>query len=114
MSDLIDKLIRIARGILMQQQNIIAQQVLARMEEEIISILQSYIRDVVGGVWEGKGADAFVDAINTEALPMAGQVVGHVTQFDTSLTQSVEIMDEADARTRSMVSNLEDTFTSIY
>lgn len=114
MSDLIDRLIRIARGILREQQQKISQMVIARVEDEIIRVMQGYVRQVVGGVWIGKGADAFVEAIENEAMNMAGEVVGQVTDLNTSLTRAEQIMDEADARVRSMMNNLADTFSNIY
>ncbi len=114
MSDWVDRLIRIARGILHQQQQIIQTQVIGAVEEEVISMMQQHIQTVVGGVWIGKGADAFVDAISSEAIPMGDQVVGEVTDLNTNLTRAEQMMDEADDRVYNLMNNLADTFDSIY
>jgi hypothetical protein len=114
MSDWVDRLMRIARGVLREQQQKISQMVIARVEDEIIGMMRSYVNEVVGGVWIGRGADAFVAAIENEAMPMASEVVGHCTDLNTNLARSEQIMDEADARVRGMMNNLADTFNNVY
>ncbi len=114
MSDWVDRLISIARGVLHQQQQVIANQVIGAVEEEVISAMQQHVQTVVGGVWVGRGADAFVDAISSEAMPMADQVVGEVSDLNNNLTRAEQIMDEADDRVYNLMNNLADTFDSIY
>lgn len=114
MPNIIARLIRIARAVLHQQQNIIATQVIQAVEDQIMKRFEAHIREVVGGVWVGKGADAFVNVIRSDGMTMTNQIIDDVSTMGNNLQRANDIMDEADNTARGLVNNLEDTFSSIY
>lgn len=105
-------LIRIARAVVQQVISMIRQQ-LDIVDNEVKTRLNSYIEEVVGGAWKGKGADAFVASIREEALPMLTDMVDTTNELSRGILRGVEIMDEADAQVRGLVSGLEDQFNAI-
>ena len=56
---------------ILQQQNVV--------NEQVKSVINNHVQQVMNGVWIGKGADAFVNSIQQEALPVVEQVleIGH-------------------------------------
>lgn len=105
-------LMRIARAILQSVIGQITQQ-LNVVENQVQARLKSYVQEVLGGVWTGQGADRFVEATNNEALNMLNGIVEQVTGTRNSITQALDIMDQADQQVRSLVENLIDVFQSI-
>jgi hypothetical protein len=109
---LFQKLLKIARAVVEQVKNSVTQQ-LNVVEEQVQRQLEAYIREVVGGVWTGNGADRFVATITEEALPALSQLTAAVTQTQRNIQTAVQILDEADMNVRSAVENLASKFESI-
>lgn len=105
-------LIRIAKAVLEQVISQITQQ-LNIVQDQVQARLQSYVQQVLGGVWTGKGADAFVGTISDEAMPRISNVLEAVTGMNTGIVNARQVMEEADSRVRSMVDSLRDVFSSI-
>lgn len=106
-------LIRMARAILqrvlqglMQQFNVV--------EEMAMNPMRQMIEAVVGGVWVGKGADAFVEEVSSLMIPGVTQVQEHIDYCHTNLNRAQEIMDQADAQVRTRAGALGDMFAGIY
>lgn len=105
-------LLKIARAILMQVISDIAKQIMD-VEDNVRNPLDRFVQEVINGAWKGDGADRFVEEIQSEALPLVTQLVESVTQINTNLRTGLEIMDNADTRTRQIVENLTSQFEGI-
>lgn len=91
---------------LMQQFNVIEQQ--AR------NPMQAMIQQVVGGVWIGEGANAFVEEVSSLMLPGVGRVGETITTMHRNLNHAIDVMDQADQQVNSLVGGLIDIFGGIY
>jgi hypothetical protein len=91
---------------LTQQQNIV--------ENMAVKPMQMMIQQVVGGVWIGKGADAFVQDVSTIFIPKSNQIIQNINKFTLDIKGSVEIIDQADKQVNTLVNGLSDVFGSVY
>lgn len=105
-------LLRIARAVLQSVIGQITQQ-LNVVENQVQARLKSYVQEVLGGVWTGQGADRFVETVNSDVMNMLNGITEQVTNTRNSITQALDIMDQADQQVRSLVENLIDVFQSI-
>ncbi len=106
-------LIRLARQVvqgvlsqLMQQLNIVREAALAPM--------RMIVQQVVGGVWKGDGANAFVEEVSSLMIPGVGQVADHITIMHRNLQRAVDVIDRADQQVNTKVNSLADVFGAIY
>lgn len=105
-------LLRIARAVVEQVINQVTQQINI-VDQQVKSVLQNYVQQVIGGVWIGKGADEFVNEISGKAVPQITQLIGSITMINTNVRTAVQIMDDADNRARAKIDQLRNTFESI-
>lgn len=110
---MIGALLRFARQVvanvlsqLTQQLNIVQQQAMAPMRQ--------MIQQVVGGVWVGDGADAFVQEVSSLMIPGVGKVGENITTLQSNINRAIEVMDRADQQVNNMVRGLADVFAGIY
>lgn len=110
---MIGALLRFARQVvanvlsqLTQQFNIVQQQAMAPMRQ--------MIQQVVGGVWVGDGADAFVQEVSSLMVPGVGKVGENITTLQSNINRAIEVMDRADQQVNNMVRGLADVFAAIY
>ena len=106
-------LIRFARKVvegimsqLMQQFNIV--------QEQALSPMRLMVQQVMGGIWVGDGADAFVDEVSSLMIPGVGQVADHITIMHKNLQHACDVIDQADATVQGKVNGLADVFDGIY
>lgn len=106
-------LLRLARQVvqgvlsqLMQQLNIVRESALAPM--------RAIVQQVVGGVWKGDGANAFVEEVSSLMIPGVGQVADHITIMHQNLQRAVDVIDRADQQVHSKANSLGDIFGAIY
>jgi hypothetical protein len=106
-------LLRLARQVvagvmsqLMQQMNIVQQQAYRPME--------MMVQQVVGGVWVGKGADAFVQEVQSLMMPNTDQIIQHITRTHRDIQRAVDIIDRADRQVQQRVNALGDVFNAIF
>ncbi|MBI1294616.1 hypothetical protein GC175_06620 [bacterium] len=106
-------LLRLARqvvagvmGQLMQQMNIVQQQAYRPM--------QMMVQQVVGGVWVGKGADAFVQEVQSLMMPNTDQIIQQITRTHRDIQRAVDIIDRADRQVQQRVNALGDVFNAIF
>lgn len=106
-------LIRMARAVLegvlqglIQQFNVV--------EEQAMNPMRQMIQAVTGGIWVGKGADAFVEEVSSLMIPGVTQVNDQITYVHTNLGRARDILDAADAQVRTKAAGLGDIFKSIY
>jgi len=88
---------------LTQQFNVVQQQALAPM--------RAMIQAVTGGIWIGRGADAFVEEVSRLMIPGVGKVGDNITKLRKDLTNARDVMDKADSEVKNLVtSRLTDAF----
>jgi len=105
-------LLQIARAVVAQVQSQLTQQ-LNIVQNQVEAQFKNYIQTVMGGVWTGRGADAFVESVNKEGMQIVENILTGVTGMNGNITRAVEIMDQADRTCRSAVENLTSTFDAI-
>lgn len=66
------------------------------------------------GAWIGEDADAFVEEVQTRLIPEIMDLIAAIGGMPGGLNQAMDIMDAADKRGRGLVSQLGDTFGSIF
>lgn len=106
-------LLRFARSVV---QNVISQvtQQLNVVSEQAYNQIQNQVRQVVGQVWRGQGADAFAAEINSEVLPNIQRIMESITTINSNINFATDTIDRADEQVRSTVDSLADTFGSVY
>jgi hypothetical protein len=106
-------LLRFARSVV---QNVISQvtQQLNVVNEQAYNQIQSQVREVVGNVWRGQGADAFAAEINGEVLPNIQRIMESITTVNSNITFATDTIDRADELVRNTVDSLADVFGSVY
>ena len=105
-------LIRLARAIL---NSVITQlnQQFDVVEDQALAPLRSMVQSVVGGMWKGAGANAFVDEVSSLMIPGIGVVGQNITTVNKNIQRAIDVIDQADAQVTAQVKNLEDVFGRI-
>lgn len=90
-----EALIRVARQVLDSVLSQLNQQLNVVMEQAM-QPMQGMLEQVNnGGVWKGKGADAFATVVSS-VLPNVGQVAGHISTTSSNIQFARDIIDQAD------------------
>ena len=76
--------------------------------------MRMMVQQVMGGIWIGEGANAFVDEVSSLMIPGVGQVMDQINTTTRNINRAVEVIDEADKKVQSMVGSLNDVFGRIY
>lgn len=76
---------------------------LGMIEQGAMSPLQAIIQQVLGGVWKGKGADAFVEEVSNISIPGVGQVGQHLKTLTEKVRFAEETIDRADEQAGRLV-----------
>jgi hypothetical protein len=100
-------LMRLARAILDQVLQGLSQQ-FNIVQEAAMAPIKAIIGQVTGGLWVGKGADAFVNELSSIAVPGVTRIGDAITAKITKLGKSRDIVDQADATCRGIVNGLRD------
>lgn len=106
-------LIRFARKVV---ENVLSQlnQLLQQVENEARRPMQMMVQQVVGGVWTGRGADAFVEEVSSLMIPGVGQVMDMMGTYSGNIRHAIDVIDRADEQVNSAVNGLADQFANIY
>ena len=75
--------------------------------------MQMMVQQVVGGVWVGKGADAFVQEISSIMMPNTNTIAQTISQTAKNVQRAIDIMDNCDRQVRSKINALGDIFGGI-
>ncbi len=110
---IISALLRFARKVVESVAGQLMQQI-NTLEEQVRSPIQAMVQEVTGGVWIGRGANAFVEEVSSMIVPGVGQIGEGMTQFHRNIQHAVDVIDQADEQVSSMVNGLADTFGSIF
>jgi uncharacterized protein YukE len=90
-----DVLLRLARQVLESVLSQLMQQ-LNVVEEEALSPMRRMIETVTGGMWIGKGADAFVEEVSTMMIPGVGRVSQTISTLNKNIQHARDVVERAD------------------
>ena len=93
--------------------NVLARQQNA-LEQQVQRTIQAIIAQVVGGVWVGAGADAFVNELRTEFLPLSASLNSGIGGMIQSVRSAQEIVEEADNQASQVVDAWADLVDAIF
>lgn len=91
---------------LMKQLNVV--------EEQAHAPIQAMVQQVVGGVWKGEGANAFVEEVSGLVIPGVKQTSDHILRTHRNIDYAVDVIDRADEEVSRMAQALGDVFGGIY
>jgi len=106
-------LMRLARKVLQGVLSQLAQQ-LNIVQDQALSPMRQMAQAVVGGIWIGEGANAFVEEVSNIMIPGVGQVMDNITFMSTGIQFAMDTMDQADEAVNAKVNSLADVFDTIY
>lgn len=106
-------LIRLARKVVQGVMSQLTQQ-LNIVQDQALAPMRKIVQSVVGGVWVGDGANAFVEEVSNLAIPGVGQVGEHISFVHKGLQHAIDTIDQADATVNGKVNGLADIFGGIY
>lgn len=89
-------------------------QQLNTVEDQALNPMRSMVQEVVGGVWVGQGADAFVEEVSSLMIPGVGRVGGQISGMFANIQRATQIIEQADQTASSMVQSVLDVFGNIY
>jgi uncharacterized protein YukE len=103
-------LLRFARKIVEGVLSQLTQQ-LNIVQELAMAPMRLMVQQVVGGVWRGNGANAFVQEVSSLMIPGVGKVAQTITGLSTNLKHAQDVIDRADEDVTKIVkSKITDTF----
>jgi uncharacterized protein YukE len=88
-------LMRLARKVL---DNVLQQlmQQFNTVQELALAPMRMMIQQVTGGIWRGRGADAFVEEVSSLMIPGVGRVAEQIQTYSGNLQFARDVMDRAD------------------
>ena len=106
-------LLRFARKVV---QNVLGQltQQMNVVQEQAFSPMQKMVEQVVGGVWVGRGADAFVEEVQSLMMPRTTRISNMINQYSRNLQNAVDVLDRADNQAHQLINGLADVFGGIF
>ena len=84
--------------------------VITKVMEEVEKPVKDMLTQVTNGIWKGKGADAFVNEINSKFLQATGQLTGQGNSFSKMINDAINVVKNADSNGSQTAGGLEDTF----
>ncbi len=110
---IMSSLLRFARSVVQGVLNQINQQTHV-IQESAMNPINQMVQQVTGGVWRGKGADAFVQEMQSEVLPAFANLLTGVGNTGRHINRAMEILHTADVNGASKINSLVDVFRSIF
>lgn len=106
-------LIRIARSVV---QNVLSQltKQLNVVQEQAYSPMQQMVQQVTGGIWVGKGADAFVEEVSSLMMPGVGRIGDGIGSYSKNIQNALDVMDRADEQVSGVARGIADIFGAIF
>jgi hypothetical protein len=81
------------------------------VETIVMAGIKQMVQQVLGGIWKGQGADAFVAEMDgPNVMGELNQVTGHVSSISTRITKAIGIVERADQTVRGIVGQVADIF----
>lgn len=106
-------LIRMARQVVRNVTSQLTQQ-LNIVQNQAMQPMRAMVQQVMGGIWIGEGANAFVQEVSSLMIPGVGQVMEQISITTRNIDRAVDVIDEADKQVQGMVNSLNDVFSRIY
>lgn len=106
-------LIRFARRVVQSVMSQLTQQ-LNIVEDQALNPLRAIVQQVVGGVWIGEGANAFVEELSSLMIPGVGRVMEDISTMNRNIQHACDVIDQADQQVTTMANGLGDIFSAIY
>ena len=111
--DSINPLVKIAKKVVNGvQQSLMGQ--INMLETAVKAPIQAMVKEVVGGVWVGEGADAFVEQCTRMFIPQTDHITSCARSMHAGIGKALDIMDTADKKSMSFVNDLDGIFSGIY
>ncbi len=111
--DAINPLVKIAKKVVGGIRQSLMGQV-SLLETAVQAPIQAMVKEVVGGVWVGEGADAFVEQCTRLFIPQTKGITANVRSVHAGIGKALDIMEAADKKSLSFVSNLDGIFRGIF
>jgi WXG100 family type VII secretion target len=111
--DIMEGILEVVREIVEAVQNQV-NQLIQRIANEALAPVRGMVNQVLSGIWKGRGADAFVDMMNSQLIPQMQSLSGSVTNIGGQIGQALNIMDQADRAAQAVANELGDLFGSIF
>ena len=80
------------------------------ISNEIEQPIKGMVQQVLGGIWKGKGADAFVDMINNQVMGGVSKAQTHVNTYHSHVSGGLDMINAGDMKGAQATSPLEDSF----
>lgn len=90
---------------IMQQVNIV--------DTAVKAPVNAMIGQVVGGMWKGEGADAFVDVCKKLVLPEAESIMSTGRAMNTGIGAALDIMERADKQATGFLTDLSGSYFKV-
>lgn len=87
---------------------------ISQLDDFVRAPMQAIIDEIVGGVWVGDGADAFVNELSSIFIPGTDGLKTSVSSIGAGINKAIDIMDQADNKAQSVVDDLVGVFDSIF
>jgi uncharacterized protein YukE len=97
-------LIRLARAVVQSVLSQMMQQINI-LEEQAMNPLRAMIEAVVGGMWRGEGANAFVEELSSIMIPGVGRISDSVQLTSSNISNAVNVIDRADEQVNGIINS---------
>jgi len=84
------------------------------IQEQAMAPMRQMIQAVMGGIWVGDGANAFVDEVSSLMIPGVGRVADNITMIHKNVQHAADVIQQADQQVNSKINGLADVFGSIF
>ncbi|MCB9005801.1 MAG: hypothetical protein H6656_00180 [Ardenticatenaceae bacterium] len=111
--DSINPLVKIAKQVV----NGVRQSLMGQvnlLDTAVKAPIQMMVKEVVGGVWVGEGADAFVEQCTRMFIPQTDFITNGARAMHAGIGKALDIMEAADKKSTGFVNNVGGLFSNIY
>ena len=111
--DSINPLVKIAKKVV----NGVRQSLMGQinlLDTAVKAPIQMMVKEVVGGVWVGDGADAFVEQCTRMFIPQTDFITNGARSMHSCIGKALDIMEDEKKKSMSFVNNLSGIFGGIY
>ena len=87
---------------------------MTNIEDNIIAPICEIVNDIKGGMWVGKGADAFVKEMGSVVLPMIANLIACLAGFNDGIGKASSIIDQLEDAVSGLFGGLGDMLGGIF
>lgn len=88
----------------------VVEGVLAQLTQQLnvvqnlaLAPIRAIVQQIVGGVWRGDGANAFVEEVSSLVIPGVGRVAETITGLNTNIRFAQGVMEHADQQVNRLI-----------